>query len=721
MSKRTRSLKELLAQAQQASPNDRIELRDAVAEHGTAAIDAMVPFARDNAMQHFAVQVIGRVGHFGNRDAAINGLGAILSQAPSLAHEIYFQISQLKSPDRPSATRASASEPAPNRMDRSALSPAARAALSPADEIVVEDFVHQSDGVRISVHILDVGAEDVRRTLAKGEFGGGPRTYHLANVARELRRNDRIDELVSLPNLAGRIQPHVFQMEAALRVLRDLRPAALLADEVGLGKTIEAGLVLKELIARKEVKTALVIVPKSLVPQWQDEMRQKFGLAFVSTDDERGALRSRDRVITTLGVFSRGAHEALARRWDIVIVDEAHLLANPQSKRRRAVSELQRKWLLLLTATPLSNRLTDVYSLVDLLTPGRFGSEYRFRTTYAADGRLRRVYPTRAAELRRIVSEVMVRNRRAETDVPFSSRFVETRSVHPTPAEARLHDGVIDYLRHIYRRGELVAKRGLLLREALSMQQSLSSSPQALQTSLTGRASRRPDERLLLEPLIALAATITQGSKEQLLMRVLAETGKQSAVIYCLRRETVHHLVATLKRSGVGAEAFHGQLSSRERVDRIARFTAGELQYLISTDAGAEGLNLHRSCNLLFNYDLHWNPMKLEQRIGRVHRFGQIRDVTVINLSLEDTIDHYVLAVLDEKLRLFHQVIGAVEDVLAEFEDGEENLETRIMEIILRSRTKLDIKRQLDELANDVHSKMRRLELAQEFTAGVLG
>ena len=144
------------------------------------------------------------------------------------------------------------------------------------------------------------------------------------------------------------------------------------------------------------------------------------------------------------------------------------------------------------------------------------------------------------------------------------------------------------------------------------------------------------------------------------------------------------------------------------------------MKYLVATDAAAEGLNLQK-CNVLFNYDLHWNPMKIEQRIGRIHRIGQDRDVSIFNLSIKDTIDDYVLHVLYQKIDLFMMTIGGMETILAEVKEGLENIERTIMEIVLRSKNRRNIKGELEKLSNDLIYAKQKQRLAEKFTAGVLG
>jgi SNF2 family DNA or RNA helicase len=153
----------------------------------------------------------------------------------------------------------------------------------------------------------------------------------------------------------------------------------------------------------------------------------------------------------------------------------------------------------------------------------------------------------------------------------------------------------------------------------------------------------------------------------------------------------------------------------------VQRFNGGGLQTLIATDAGAEGLNLHQRCHVVFNYDLHWNPMRIEQRIGRVHRLGQSHDVTVFNFVLKDTIDDYVLRLLYQKINLFTMTVGALETVLAEAQEGEIDLEERILEILLDSDDQARLRREVEALGDELLEARTRQRAAESLTAEVLG
>jgi superfamily II DNA/RNA helicase len=214
--------------------------------------------------------------------------------------------------------------------------------------------------------------------------------------------------------------------------------------------------------------------------------------------------------------------------------------------------------------------------------------------------------------------------------------------------------------------------------------------------------------------LIELAAKV-KSAKIDLLRNVLKEIPKEQALIFCLRKITCHQIKEMLNREFGRAAVYLGDLDQMERDRVIDSFKRGETRYLVATDAAAEGLNLQNCC-VMFNYDLHWNPMKIEQRIGRIHRFQQDRDVTIFNLSIKDTIDDYVLHILYQKIDLFTMTVGKMETVLAELKEGSQDIQKTIAEILLRSNSRLDIKKELEKLADDLVASRKNQELAEKFT-----
>ncbi|HEX6797250.1 MAG TPA: SNF2-related protein [Ktedonobacterales bacterium] len=560
------------------------------------------------------------------------------------------------------------------------------------------------------------------------------RWYALLLRSLPLRAPASFETLLAPHVLYDRLRPHPYQLRVVERVLREQAPAAILADEVGLGKTVEAGLIYKELALRGIVRSALVLAPKALLSQWQAELRERFDEDFVLTDEARfGGWEHEERVICSLPQFVRSFARIAARPWDLLIVDEAHLLANPDSKRRRCAGLLRARWRLLLTATPIANKLTDLYSLIDLVAPGKLGTRREFEAEYVADpGTARVARPERLPALRAAVHDVSCRTRRAETDIPFAGRSVATRVIPPAPDEDALITDVTAYLRAIYRRlpppaargrasasGSLKVNRGAVIREIMALQQSLSSHPRAIGESLRARAERHPDEHGELLDLAARCGAVA-SAKERLLLEVLDELRGEPALIFTLRLETAARLREAVAARGRSAACYVGALSRPEREALVARFNGGALDTLIATDAGAEGLNLQQRCAVVVNYDLHWNPMRIEQRIGRVHRLGQSRDVTVYNFALRDTIDDYVMRLLYQKINLFTMTVGALETVLAEAREGEMDIEDRVLEILLRSDDPAELSDEVGALGDELLAAMGRQHAAEGFTTRIL-
>ena len=617
------------------------------------------------------------------------------------------------------------------------------------ERVEIEDLTSSAHAPAIPVRVR---VNDPQRLLARARAHPAqtafpnatyPQWYALSLRAQALRTPATFDTLLAPKVLYDRLQPHAYQVRVVENVLRDKAPAAILADEVGLGKTVEAGLIYKELALRGAVRSALVLAPKALLSQWQEELRERFDEDFTLTDEKRfRGFDHESRVICSLPQFVRSFERVAARPWDLLIVDEAHLLANPDSKRRKSVAALRARWRLLLTATPVANKLTDLYSLIDIVSPGKLGTLREFTDEYVADpGTARALRPQRASQLRGVVRHVMCRTRRSETEIAFTRRTVRSQTVDATPVEDALITDVTDYLRSLYRRlpparrgasaktatnreasGGSASKvnRGAVIREIMALQQSLSSSPRAIEQSLRRRAERQAEERDLVLALADRCAGI-ESAKERQLLSVLDEIGHEPALIFTLRLETAARLREVLAARGRSAECYIGALSREERESLIERFNGGGVDTLIATDAGAEGLNLQQRCHVLVNYDLHWNPMRIEQRIGRVHRLGQTSDVTVHNFVLRDTIDDYVLRLLYQKIDLFTMTIGGLETVLAEVQDGEVDLQDRILEAMLTSRSREEMSREVALIGRELEEAQQRQRAAESLTVGVLG
>ena len=284
------------------------------------------------------------------------------------------------------------------------------------------------------------------------ERPAGLTAFDTALQAARLATHAGFDRLISLP-LVRDIELLEHQIRTAKTVLRRFRGRAMLCDEVGLGKTIEAGLVLSELMIRGLARSVLVLVPPSLIEQWQGEMRRKFSIELISHDDpsfrEHGpaAWKDFDRVIASIHTAKREPHRAaiLARRWDIVIVDEAHHLRNRNTQVWKFASEIQKQFILLLTATPVQNNLEELFNLVTLLEPGLLNTARQFQRHFM--DKRDKLTPRNVSELHELLAEVMVRNRRSTVGLQFTRRWARTESISLSPPELALYQDVTAFVR----------------------------------------------------------------------------------------------------------------------------------------------------------------------------------------------------------------------------------------------------------------------------------
>jgi SNF2 family DNA or RNA helicase len=476
--------------------------------------------------------------------------------------------------------------------------------------------------------------------------------------------------------------PRDYQVNVASRVLGSLFGRAILADEVGLGKTIEAMLVLKELRVRGRLSSALILVPATLVEQWKEELENKAAVTVATHDQPR--FWTRDVVLMSLSraKMTASAGRLSRRSWDLVIVDEAHALKNASTVAHRFVKTLDTRRLLLLTATPIENDLRELFNLLCLVDPAAYPSFRRFSADFLRD----RFLVKDIEGLRRFCSRYLVRNRRAEVFPEMPPRMHRTVPYRPYGEETRFLDAVVRFGRQVFkraagrRRGEPGATQGhamllvtLLLKEGCS-------SPHAVLSTLE-KASYpmlKPDEVTLLDAILSAGRSIRRTAKIEALVAAIQELG-ESAVVYVEYMATHEQVRCALEAAGIHVIPFTGVLSQVERTVRLGRFRS-EGGVLLCSEVGGQGLNLQH-CRVVVNYDIPWNPMKLEQRIGRIHRFGQERPIDVLTLLAPGTYEDHIVQLLDRKLGLFSQVVGEVEAVLS-FMEGEQSLQHMMAEAI---------------------------------------
>ena len=545
--------------------------------------------------------------------------------------------------------------------------------------------------------------------------------YDLRREAERIALVPGFDRLITLDANAIKELPH--QIDVAQRVLRDMGGRAILADEVGLGKTIEASIIYKELAIRGLARRALILTPASLVGQWQGELEEKFFERFDTPTDPDDWPRVTKAIVSHDRARSRRhAEEILRHRWDLVIVDEAHKVKSQRGATYQFIEKIERDFILLLTATPLQNDLRELYNLVTLLRPGQLGTWPEFRKVHLVAGDHR--MPKDPAALRVLTHEVMIRTRRTSVidDLNLPPRRARHPEVRLTKAEADLYQGTTEFLRRLYREGFVQpakqeegddgtgtrkrTRRGIIQLAVIHLRQRLCSSARALAESLEHLAQGErinPAYRTIAKQLAKRAKGIKTHAKLTVLTDLLKETPDR-VVVFSDHRPTIELIEERVTKLGRKAIVYWGAHSTPERDKRIRAFHDDERSVLIASRAGSEGRNL-QFCNVLVNYDLPWNPMVVEQRIGRLHRIGQTREVHIVNLAAAGTIESYILRLLDRKIKLFELVVGELDVILGEF-GGAETFEGRLAEQWLAAESEADFGRRVEALGAEIeHSR----------------
>ena len=615
--------------------------------------------------------------------------------------------------------------------------------------------------------------------------------YHAKYFAHELTKRCPSDSMEKLANAVAGAQvdlnPH--QVDAALFAFRSpLSKGALLADEVGLGKTIEAGLVLSQKWAERK-RRILVITPANLRKQWYQELNEKFFLPcqLLETKSYNAAIRlgnfkpfePKDAIVICSYQFARNkANDVANTAWDLVVMDEAHRLRNVYKPSNIIANTLKlaltNKHKLLLTATPLQNSLLELFGLVSFIDEHTFGDLKSFREQFA-NLTQDQVFETLKARLKPICHRTL--RRQVTSYIPFTKRLPMVEEFTPEESEDRLYDLVSEYLRRDNLQALPASQRSLMtlvLRKLLAsstfaiagaletisnrlraklqkseptepLEEELDKDYEVLGETAEEWADDQPGEpmsdadRAALEAEIAdldafakLATSIEQNAKGRALVKALTiafakarEIGAaEKAIIFTESRKTQNYLLRVLADSPFkdGIVLFNGSntddrskviyaawLEKHAGTDRITGSKSGDMRsalvdyfreagrIMIATEAGAEGINL-QFCSLVVNYDLPWNPQRIEQRIGRCHRYGQKHDVVVVNfLNRKNEADRRVFELLSEKFQLFEGVFGASDEVLGAIESGVD-FEKRINDIYQRCRKHEDIKAEFDKL-----------------------
>ena len=614
--------------------------------------------------------------------------------------------------------------------------------------------------------------------------------YQAKYFAHELTRrcaSDSVEKLTAaLVDAQVDLNPH--QVDAALFAFRSpLSKGALLADEVGLGKTIEAGLVLAQKWAERK-RRMLVIVPSNLRKQWYQELTEKFFLPcrILEAKSYNAAVRQghfrpfeqSEIVICSYQFAKSKAGDVHAMPWDLVVIDEAHRLRNvykPQNVTANTLKmALAGKHKLLLTATPLQNSLLELFGLVSIIDEHAFGDLKSFKEQFANFSQ-EQVFETLKARLKPVCHRTL--RRQVLPYIKYTRRWPIMQEFTPEESEDRLYDLVSDYLQRDNLHALPASQRTLM---TLVLRKLLASSTFAIAGALETLSNRlraklkkqEPSESLEdeldrdyealdetaeewdeeeiaaplseadrgaleaeiaeLEAFARLATSIDHNAKGRALLNALdvafakaAELGaEQKAIIFTESRKTQSYLLRLLGDSAFadGIVLFNGSntderskqiyaawLERHQGTDRVSGSRSADLRsalvdyfrdegrIMIATEAGAEGINL-QFCSLVVNYDLPWNPQRIEQRIGRCHRYGQKHDVVVVNfLNRNNAADQRVYQLLAEKFQLFEGVFGASDEVLGAIESGVD-FEKRIATIYRCCRKPEEIQGAFDQL-----------------------
>lgn len=652
--------------------------------------------------------------------------------------------------------------------------------------------------------------------------------FHSKYIAHDLTRKivngqDRLS--MSLFNASVDLNPH--QIEAALFALQSpLSKGTILADEVGLGKTIEAGIILCQYWAERR-RQILIITPASLRKQWALELEEKFNLPVIILDSKsfndahrnaKNPLQQKAVIIASYNFANKIREEIKTIAWDLVVIDEAHKLRNayrPSNKLGQGIrwaTEDCRK--LLLTATPLQNSLLELYGLITLIDENIFGDLNAFRTQFVNAG-------ADIEELRHRLSSFCQRTLRNQVIeyIAYTNRKAITRPFRPTDNEQKLYEAVSSFLmkensyaipskqKHLT---QLILRKLLassskaiaatfetmrlrlenLLEEKLTVNDDFLENiffDEEIETELLDEILEGEDKEVSEETIDKIqikeeikeltqleqwAHSIGTDTKTYSLLSALeigfkemvSNGAAEKALIFTESRRTQDYLISFLENNGfadkivafngannspastaiykkwLDANADTGRISGSRHIDirtALVEYFRDHAQIMIATEAAAEGINL-QFCSLVVNYDLPWNPQRVEQRIGRCHRYGQKHDVVVVNfLNERNDADRRVLELLTEKFHLFSGVFGASDDILGTIESGVD-FEKRILSIYQECRTTEEIEiafknlqKEMDEVINkriddtrkklfenfdeDVHARLKfRLDSTKE-------
>lgn len=614
--------------------------------------------------------------------------------------------------------------------------------------------------------------------------------HQSAYFAHWLTQTGKLQNQVSRVMASARVDMNPHQVEAACFALKSpIEKGVLLADEVGLGKTIEASLVIAQKWAENKRKI-LLIVPASLRKQWNQELLDKFELPSTIVDSKIAGDLKKKGISNPFGQDDQviiSSYEYVAQQkarvqlisWDLVVFDEAHKLRNVYqksgSKRAKSIVEATQEAAsrVLLSATPIQNNLMELYGLSQVIDPHFFGDEKSFKILYVNRQKNKDALLDLKERIKPLCHRTLRRQVQQEGGINFTNRYALTEDFTPTDEEWDLYQQLSEYLQAPDNLAINPQAKHLV---SIGLRKILASSSFAVAETLKGMVQRLRDKQLLDEDSLTdleeaddwrdkefdeskpsythtadklrleiellnsfqqLAAGIEKNAKGEALLTVLNKAlamtenlgGQKKAVIFtesCRTQQYLNELLnskgyqgRTVLLNGSNADSdsqkiYKAWLEKHQNSARISgskpadmkaalveKFKSNEADILISTEAGGEGINL-QFCSVLINYDLPWNPQKVEQRIGRVHRYGQKNDVVVVNfVNRKNPADQRVFQLLNEKLKLFEGVFGASDEVLGAISSSID-IEKRIYEIYQKCRTDAEIEQQFDKLQEDM-------------------
>ncbi|WP_251330653.1 helicase-related protein [Haloplanus pelagicus] len=616
-----------------------------------------------------------------------------------------------------------------------------------------------------TVCIDDVEIESKRNRLAELEPASADKLhpdheavsaewFDLRSQALQFQIAHEQGQLLSISNSLVRLEP--YQLAAVNWVMQKLRQRALIADDVGLGKTIEAGLILKELTARNRAERVLFVVPAHLQKKWIRDMDRFFDIGLTPADrqwaeGERRRLGEESNIwdqdhqqLVTSQAFLRQEEfqPALDETfWDVVVVDEAHKAAKRGESPSKTSKMVERvagnsDSLLLLSATPHDGKGEAFRSLVEYIDPFLVAEDQHLS--------------------KEAVDRVMIRRGKQtlyddDGERIFPDREVTTIPIDMPHEERQFYRAVTDYVQNVYNRSEKLNEPAVGFAMAL-MQKRLVSSIGAIKATLSRRLGdlvdeqssttrlseeasayldgedlgeddkQRAEEELsaltvtesdaqleeeieTLRDLVSLAESISVDSKAQKVRRyiqqLLEEQPDEKLLLFTQYRDTLDYLLDLVMDEPWADEilVIHGDVDKEERARIEEEFNHGQSRLLFATDAASEGIDLQHSCHIMVNYELPWNPNRLEQRIGRLHRYGQDEEVKVWNFTFEDTREGEIFDMLQNKVESIRGKLGNTADVLGMLDDI--NVDSLIMESIRNEEPASATKEELEELIDE--------------------